>query len=64
MTETSIDEILSLLRDQKTDLEESVAFIKNTIGELRQKQNHANGRLYEIDYLIKYIEGDDSDGTN
>ena len=64
MTETSIDDILSLLCDQKTDLEESVAFIQNSIGELRQKQNYANGRLYEIDYLIKYIEGDDSDDTD
>jgi hypothetical protein len=61
MTETPIDEILSLLRDQKIDLEESVAFIQNSIAELRQKQNYANGRLYEIDYLIKYIERDDND---
>ena len=56
MTETSIDEILSLLRDKKRDREESMQSSEDSIKELRMKLNHIEGNLYEIDYMIEYIE--------
>ena len=54
MTETSIDEILSLLRDQKRDIEQC----KNT---LALRLEFLKGELNEIDYLIEYIEVGDHD---
>jgi hypothetical protein len=56
MTKTSIDEILSLLRDKKRDREESMQSIEDSIKELRMKLNRIEGNLYEIDYMIEYIE--------
>ena len=54
MTETTIDEVLSLLRDKKRDIE----LCKNT---LALRLEFLKGELNEIDYLIAYIEGDDHD---
>lgn len=58
MNEITIAELMELLENKMRDREESITTVRNQIIELEKRLQHLEGNLYEINYLIDYIENE------
>jgi hypothetical protein len=53
---TSINDVLSVLHDKKIDLKNTMKELDRSANEIEQRKRYAEGNLYEVEYLINYIE--------
>ena len=55
-TETLADDMLTIFQDMETDISFSLKEINQSISELENRRHNTEGKLTEMQYVIRYLK--------